>query len=753
MTNRRAVALAALGYVLVAVAYTWPLAVRLGGVPHDPGDPLLTTWFLWWSGTQAIPLTAAWWNAPAFYPATGVLAFSEHLLGLAPIAAPLIALTHQPLIGHNVAFISTFVLSALGAHFLAYTLTRRHDVSAVAAVAFAFAPYRLPQSPHIQVLASQWTPFCLAALHRYDQTSRRRWIVAAAAAWVLQGLSCGYFLIFLWLMIAMWLLWFGVGRWSLGKLGIAGAALGAASLVLLPFLIGYQTILRDTYGFRRSIGEIRYFSADIASLLSASGDLLVWPWVDVIQRPESNIFPGLTIVILCAFALRGSHPLRVTRPESRWIPYARRFFVVVVIAAAIAGTLPLLYGSSQLTIGGVRLISVSRPDKPLTFALVAALALLALLPGVRDAWRRRSIPAFYALAAFATWILALGPDPSLMNQRAFYRAPYSWLMMLPGFDGLRVPARLWTMTLVCIAVVGALAVHRLQGRRRQVIVIAAVAGLLLDGWPRHFVVVAAPPLRHSPPGVAARLDLPIDEITDPHALYQQMFDPVPLYNGFSGYTAPHYAAMRSLLEAGDVRILQVLASRGPLGVVIDHAGDADGGFKRMVLSVPGATMEHTESDWSSYRLPPAGAVPDVPDRSGTSIPIASVSASPNAAAASRAIDGHLDTTWSGGEQRKPSSFTIELSQSSRVSQVVTELGEFWGDFPVSLRIDVSADGAQWDTVHDGDTMLNAYFAALRHPKEMPIVLPINRDNVRFIRMQQTGSSKRNWSIAEVQVVR
>ena len=110
-----------------------------------------------------------------FYPATGVLAFSEHLLGLVPIAAPIIALTHQPLIGHNVAFIATFVLSALGAHFLAYTMTRRHDVSAVAAVAFAFAPYRLPQTPHIQVLASYWTPVCLAALHRYDRTARPRW--------------------------------------------------------------------------------------------------------------------------------------------------------------------------------------------------------------------------------------------------------------------------------------------------------------------------------------------------------------------------------------------------------------------------------------------------------------------------------------------------------------------------------------------------------------------------------------------------
>ena len=83
----RAAALAALAYTVLALAYTWPLPIRLGtGVTHDLGDPLLNTWILWWSGTH-VPLTAPWWNAAAFYPAPGILAFSEHLLGLVPIGA------------------------------------------------------------------------------------------------------------------------------------------------------------------------------------------------------------------------------------------------------------------------------------------------------------------------------------------------------------------------------------------------------------------------------------------------------------------------------------------------------------------------------------------------------------------------------------------------------------------------------------------------------------------------------------------
>jgi hypothetical protein len=36
---------------------------------------------------------------------------------------------------------------------------------------------------------------------------------------------------------------------------------------------------------------------------------------------------------------------------------------------------------------------------------------------------------------------------------------------------------------------------------------------------------------------------------------------------------------------------------------------------------------------------------------------------------------------------------------------------------------------------------------------VPVVYPIDRDNVRFIRMQQIGWGKHDWSIAEVHVLR
>src|SRR5262245_30899556 len=76
-------------YLALALTLTWPLALHLASVlPHDLGDPVLNTWILWWNA-HVVPLSARWWNAPAFWPARGMLALSEHLLGVSLFTTPL----------------------------------------------------------------------------------------------------------------------------------------------------------------------------------------------------------------------------------------------------------------------------------------------------------------------------------------------------------------------------------------------------------------------------------------------------------------------------------------------------------------------------------------------------------------------------------------------------------------------------------------------------------------------------------------
>jgi hypothetical protein len=488
-------------------------------------------------------------------------------------------------------------------------------------------------------------------------------------------------------------------------------------------------------------------------LLLASEDLLAWGWLHVIQRPESSLFPGLAVVVLAAYAVYSSMPFRVPADDAKRVRLFRVACGAILVLLLVATALPVAYGGWRLTLGGVRLISIASADKPLALALAAGVALMVSLPGPRAAIRRRSPLAFYLLAAFVMWILALGPEPTFMDRPVLTQGPYAWLMRLPGFDGLRVPARFWMMAVACLSVVASLAVNRLEGRGRQVLLALAVAALLLDGWPRTFVVLAAPPARPAPEGVATRLDLPVTDDTGAEALYRQTMERVPLHNGFSGYFAPHYYALRTLLEARDPRILQVLAGAGPLGVVIHHSGDPDGETRRFVLAHPGASMVRTGGDWSSYRIPADSSPRVFPDRAGSPLRIKSLSTFPSPPHAVRALDGDLRTRWSGGVQQQSAEATIELEAVTHVGQVVIDLGEFATDFAARLRIDVSADGATWETVWTGDTALHAYYAAIRHPREVPLVFPLNRDGVRFIRLQQVGFGAHDWSIAELHVLR
>jgi hypothetical protein len=456
--------------------------------------------------------------------------------------------------------------------------------------------------------------------------------------------------------------------------------------------------------------------------------------------------------LLVGLALKAARPFTAPAADPRWMVWSRRSLLVLLVIVVCAVGVFIAYGPWRLAPGGIRLVSIARADKPASLALVFAVVLIALLPGVRAAFRRRSAAAFYLLAAFTMWWLTLGPDPTFMGYRPLYKSPYSYLMLVPGFDGLRVPARFWTMALVCLSVTAALAVHRLNGSTRRVVVIAATAGLLLDGWPRRFDVLDAPPIRPSPREAVLRLDLPIETATEAQALFQQMSDPKPLYNGYSGYWAPHYAAMRSLLDARDPQILRALASRAPLGIVIDHAGDADGTLRSMVRAVPGASQVHADAEWSSYLIPGPGLSTIEEAPRGSAIPIASVTATTNAGFASGAIDGTGDTAWGGGPQSDGATFTIDLGHATRAGRLVIEFGPGGMGFPERLRIDVSSDGSQWTPAYDDRPALQVYRAAIRDPRRIPVAFPIERDGVRFIRLAPGSDSPREWAIPELRVL-
>src|SRR5688500_4930425 len=91
---------------------------------------------------------------------------------------------------------------------------------------------------------------------------------------------------------------------------------------MAPILYGYWRI-QGMYGMRRWPNEIAAFRADVASFLKAAPGLWLWGWLNVYDRPESELFPAVTIIaLIIARAPTAWNAVAAARPRLR-IPLVR----------------------------------------------------------------------------------------------------------------------------------------------------------------------------------------------------------------------------------------------------------------------------------------------------------------------------------------------------------------------------------------------------------------------------------------------
>jgi len=263
----------AAAYLLLTVVMTWPLAGHLASdIPSDLGDSLYFMWAIAWTKSQIVAIfsgdlgrLATFFDANAFYPEPLALAYSDHVIPQAVSVLPLFLATDNLILLYNLLFLSTFVLSGLGTYLFVREITASPRAAFVAGVFFAFAPYRLAHLAHLNLLSTGWVAFALYGLRRYFDTARRRPLVGAAAALVLQNLSSGYYLLFFTPVVgsyAFWeiarrRLWRSRRTWT--ELAVAGAAV---AVVTAPFLLPYLA-LRNRLPSLRAADEVRRYAADV----------------------------------------------------------------------------------------------------------------------------------------------------------------------------------------------------------------------------------------------------------------------------------------------------------------------------------------------------------------------------------------------------------------------------------------------------------------------------------------------------------
>ena len=501
-------------FVVASLVFTYPLALHLTDAVEDRQDALLNVWITAWDAHQLLTDPAHLFDANIFHPYQSTLAYSELLLGNALLALPVTAASGNPVLGYNVALLLSFILSGLGTYLLVLKLTGRPGAGLVAGLVFAFSAYQMSNLAQAQLLAVQWLPFALLALHLLLRHPRPRYAAIFVLFFWLQTVTSFYYGIMLALVVAgFWIL--DLGFWIYGRrqeltwrLVVRQSSLrslllvvGCLLILLLPFVVPYFQVQREL-GFERTLADSEPFSASLRQFALVPPDSVVaGRWLPSDDRPRDGgypvdaLFPGLVALILAAWGLiRGPG-------RTRWL------YAGLLLAAFCLSLGPRLY----------------------------------LAPGQ---------PA--------------GLDLPL---------PYAWLYaVVPGFKGLRAPVRFDALVMLALAVLSGYGVAALLPRpagmhassagwpaflarsgRKPAGIVALLAGLVIIEsliWPgarAEQVPVGdqVPPvyrwLAEQPPGPLLELPMAFTE-GGPQLDYQYLsiyhWRPTP--DGYSGFAPPKH---------------------------------------------------------------------------------------------------------------------------------------------------------------------------------------------------------------------
>ncbi|SCG72509.1 hypothetical protein [Micromonospora humi] len=323
--------LATLASLLLAVGLTWPtLRHPATTIPGDLGDPTLQAWQVAWSGHALLSNPLGLWHSNTFYPERYTYAYSDTLLGYAPIGM-LGSGFEAAVVRYNVLYVLLHALAFLGAYALARQLGANRWGGAVAGIAWAYAPWRLAHAGHLNILSSGGIALALAMLarghgwslrHGYRPERRRPgWALAGwlTAAWQV-SLGFGIGLPLVYFLLAAVLVAAGCYGWSWWRRRVrppfdrrllladlaGGAAFGAVT-VLLGLV--YLRVVDLNPQAQRTLDWTKMFSPPLMGFLTAPADSWVWGERHAAAReqlswpPEMALLPGMTLLGLAAAGL------------------------------------------------------------------------------------------------------------------------------------------------------------------------------------------------------------------------------------------------------------------------------------------------------------------------------------------------------------------------------------------------------------------------------------------------------------------
>lgn len=386
------------------------------------------------------PGHTSFWNAPFYYPAPNVTAYSDTLLTVAPVYWLLRAIGLAP----DTALQCWLMVMATLNFAAAYAFLRRaaragSGAAAAGAFLFAFANARTAQMAHPQMQPQLYTVLALYALVRAIQAldapdearAARRWIpvfAAAVAAQFWAGFYYGFFLVLALGIAALWSLPFPEPRAALGALvrrhpGPLGASAALGVLLVAPLAAHYLAVVR-VLGLR-PYASLSEFIPTPWSWLSLGRDN--WVYGAIMRAPafaarmprEQELGLGLVTTALAAWGLlaRRRHPLAALSLATA--------LTIVVIATRVPGGHTLWTYVFLWVPGASALRAVSRIGIMLLLPAAIGVAMFIDHARARE-WRTAALVAALAV------MLEQGQEPQVYGKSAARAAEARVASLVPS---------------------------------------------------------------------------------------------------------------------------------------------------------------------------------------------------------------------------------------------------------------------------------------------------------------------------------
>lgn len=411
----------AAAFGLATLVMTWPFTnYRALGEAAYGGDGLLIVWTLAWDN-HALIEGLPLFRSNIYFPAPETLQYNEHLFGLSLFTLPWVLLGRSPVFAHNMTWWLAYVANGLAAFVLLRRFVANPGAAFVGSLVFTFSFYvQLHAAGHLHLIWLWGIPLSLWLLEHWFDRPSLGRIVGWALVVTIEALTSWYLAVII-----------GMANGLFGLLLVctepgSGVAPGTPAparrwaLRAVHAIIGAGLVAGLVYPFARYYLGIQAAPGAAASLSATIGSFVI---------PPANTIVG-----------RWWLAHLDERPGSIW------------------GESTVFLGWTTLALAGVGLVVLWRGRATLS-----------------RAW-------LFVLLAVVGMLLSLGPSPALPGGDAW--APFRWVAQLPGFSGMRAPARFVVLVTVGLAGLVAIALDAFLSRpsRWRLLVAAAVVPLMLAEW-------------------------------------------------------------------------------------------------------------------------------------------------------------------------------------------------------------------------------------------------------------------------------